>query len=141
MPVDIAVGDAFLSTSKARLIPVDNVKKGSLVFFEFEAREKPYFLTLTNLFFENAPVVLGRFELELPPGWSARWAWLQGKGPEPTVTGPLRSWEMRDLPAPVKEDLAPPPEQHRPQIASSPGSLANRPHDCGFPGCAPRARL
>jgi hypothetical protein len=37
--------------------------------------------------------------------------------------------------------LTPPPEQHRPQIASSPGSLANRPHDCGFPGCAPRARL
>ena len=116
MPVDIAVGDAFLSTSKARLIPVDNVKKGSLVFFEFEAKEKPYFLTLTNLFFENAPVVLARFELELPPGWSARWAWLQGKGPEPTVTGPLRSWEMRDQPAPVKEDLAPPPEQEAPLL-------------------------
>jgi len=33
--------------------------------------------------------------------------------------------------------LACPPEQHRPQIASSPGSLANRPRDCGFPGCAP----
>jgi transglutaminase-like putative cysteine protease len=110
-PVDIAVGEAFLTTSKARLIPVDNVKKGSLVFFEFEAREKPYFLTLAHLFFENAPVVLARFELELPPGWSARWAWIQGKGPEPTVAGPVRSWEMRDLPAPVKEDLAPPPEQ------------------------------
>ena len=110
-PVDIAVGDAFLTTSKARLIPVENVKKGSLVFFEFEAREKPYFLTLTNIFFENAPVVLARFELELPPGWSARWTWLQGKGPEPTVTGPLRSWEFKDLPAPVKEDLAPAPEQ------------------------------
>src|SRR5207249_1744460 len=25
-------------------------------------------------------------------------------------TGALRVWEMRDLPAPVKEDLAPPPE-------------------------------
>lgn len=110
-PLDIAVGDAFLTTSKARVIPVDGVKKGSLVFFEFEAREKPYFLTLVNHFFENAPVVLARLELELPPGWSARWAWIQGKGPEPTVTGPLRSWELRDIPAPVKEDLAPPPEQ------------------------------
>jgi hypothetical protein len=110
-PVDIAVGDAFLTTSKARLIPVDNVKKGSLLFFEFEAKEKPYFLNLTNLFFENAPVVLARLELELPPGWSARSAWIQGKGPEPTATGPVRSWELRDLQAPVKEDLAPPPDE------------------------------
>ncbi len=127
-PVDIAVGDAFLTSSKTRLFPVDDVKKGSLVFFEFEAKEKPYFLTLTNLFFENAPVVLARFELELPPGWSARWTWLQGKGPEPTVAGPLRSWELRDLPAPVKEDLAPPPEQVAAELgvnlSAPPGAVA-----------------
>jgi len=115
-PVDIAVGDAFLSTSKARLIPVDNVKKGSLVFFEFEAREKPYFLSLTNRFFENAPVVLARFELELPPGWSAHWIWLQGKGPEPAASGSLRSWELRDIPAPLKENLAPSPEQQAAEL-------------------------
>ncbi len=126
-PVDIAVGDAFLTSSKTRLFPVDDVKKGSLVFFEFEAKEKPYFLTLTNLFFEGAPVALARFELELPPGWSARWTWLQGKGPEPTMTGPVRSWDLRDLPAPVKEDLAPPPDEMAPELgvnlAPPPGAV------------------
>ena len=125
--VDIAVGDAFLTSSKTRLFPVDDVKKGSLVFFEFEAKEKPYFLTLTNLFFEGAPVALARFELELPPGWSARWTWLQGKGPEPTMTGPVRSWDLRDLPAPVKEDLAPPPDEMAPELgvnlAPPPGAV------------------
>src|SRR5262245_37702420 len=111
LPMDIAVGDEFLTSSKVRVVPIDNVKKGSLVFFEFEARERPYFLTLTSLFYEGAPVALARFELELPPGWNARWAWLQGSGPEPTVAGSMRSWEMRDLPAPIKEDLAPAPEE------------------------------
>src|SRR5882762_8855061 len=126
-PLDITVGDAFLTSSKTRLFPVDDVKKGSLVFFEFEAKEKPYFLTLTNLFFENAPVGAARFEIELPPGWSARWTWLRGKGPEPAVSGAVRTWEMKDLPEPVKEDLAPPPEETAPMLgvnlAPPPGAV------------------
>ncbi len=116
LPMDVAVGDAFLTSSKARLIPVDGVKKGSIVFFEFEATEKPYFLNLFNLFFEGAPVSLARFELETPPGWSVRWTWQQGKGPEPMATGASRTWEIQNLPAPVEEEMAAPAEEEAPAL-------------------------
>ena len=116
MPMDVAIGDSFLSGSKARTIPVEGVKKGSLLFFEFEAVEKPYFLNLTYRFFEGAPVSLARLELQLPPGWKERSAWIQGKGPEPVLTGATRIWEMRDLPEPVEEDLAPNPVDAAPLL-------------------------
>jgi uncharacterized protein DUF3857 len=108
-PMDIAVGQAFLTGSKARVLPVLGVKKGSLVFFEFEATEKPLFLTLTHVFFEDAPVTSDRLELSTPPGWKVRWAWLHRKGPEPVVSGDLRSWEIRDIPAPESEPMGPAP--------------------------------
>ncbi len=111
-PVDIAVGDAFLSGSKTRVIPVQGIKKGSLVFFEFEATERPYFLNLSQAFFEGAPVTQARFELETPPGWTVRSTWLRGKGPDPLVSGESRVWEMRDLPAPVEEEMGPPPDEN-----------------------------
>ena len=115
-PVDISVGDAFLSGSKARAIPVDGVKKGSLVFFEFEATEKPYFLNLVELFYEGAPVTRARYELETPPGWSVRWLWLRNTGPDPAVSGTVWAWEMHDLPAPLKEEMAPAPEDRAPLL-------------------------
>lgn len=116
LPMDVAVGDAFLTSSKARLIPVEGVKKGSIVFFEFEATEKPYFLNLLNLFFEGTPVSRARFELETPPGWSVSWTWQQGKGPDPVVTGATRTWEILDLPAPVEEEMAASAEEEAPAL-------------------------
>gem|GEM_PF-2928438 len=115
-PVDITIGDAFLSSSKARAIPVDGVKKGSLVFFEFEATEKPYFLNLLELFYEGVPVIRARFEVETPAGWTVRPVWLRGKGPEPVVSGLVRAWELSDLPAPVEEEMALEPQEVAPLL-------------------------
>jgi hypothetical protein len=115
-PVDLAVGDNFLSGSKARVLQVDGVKKGSIVFFEFEATEKPYFLVLEHFFLEAAPAVLVRFQLETPEGWQVHSEWLRQKGPEPTSSGNGRNWELRDLPAPVEERLGPSPDQRAPLL-------------------------
>ena len=115
-PVDLTVGDTFLSGEKARLLPVEGVKKGSLVFFEFEAIDRPYFLALGHLFFEDAPVDRERLELRTPPGWTVRWSWLRGKGPDPVVSGDLRTWEIRDLPAPLEEPLGPVPAEEAPLL-------------------------
>ncbi len=113
-PTDIAVGEAFLSSNKARVLPVQGVKKGSLVFFEFEATQKPYFLTLTHLFFEGAPVTTDRLELSAPPGWTVRWTWLRHKGPDPAVRGDVRTWEMRDIASPESEPMGPEAESEAP---------------------------
>lgn len=115
-PADIAVGDAFLSSNKARVLPVEGVKKGSLVFYEFEATEKPYYLALTHLFFEGAPVTTDRLELSTPAGWTVRWAWLRRKGPDPAVSGDVRTWEMHDIATPEPEPMGPDAVEEAPML-------------------------
>jgi hypothetical protein len=115
-PVDVSVGDSFLSGAKARVIPVQGIKKGSLVFIEVEATEKPYFLNFLQLFYEGIPVMSARLEIETPPGWSERWVWLRGGGPEPVTSGLIRSWELKDLPAPAREEMAPLPVEQAPLL-------------------------
>lgn len=118
-PADIAVGSFFLGDSKLRGMAVRDVRKGSLVFFEFEAIDRPYFLSLSHLFYEGAPVKVARFELETPPGWSVRWAWPRGAGPEPAVSGDIRTWELRDIADPVEEPLGPAAAQQAPILVVS----------------------
>jgi hypothetical protein len=129
-PVDVTVGESFLSGQKVRLLPVEGVKKGSLVFFEFEAVDRPPFLALAYLFFENSPASIERLELLTPPGWTVRWSWLRGKGPDPAINGDLRTWEIRNLPAPLEEPLGPAPDETAPMLALNilpPPGVAVRP--------------
>lgn len=116
MPIDFATGDAFLSDNRVRTIPVEGVRKGSLLFFEFEAIERPAFLSLAQRFYEGVPVLISRYEVEIPAGWTVRPVWAHGQGPAPTVQGSLWSWEMRDLPAPEEEPLADDPANRAPLL-------------------------
>jgi uncharacterized protein DUF3857 len=115
-PVDILVGQNFLTGSKARILHVDGVKKGSLVFFEFEATERPNSLYVNTLFLDAAPVTLMRFQLDTPPDWSIRTDWLRQKGPEAVTSGNTRTWEIRDLPAPTEELLGVAPIERAPLL-------------------------
>jgi len=42
-------------------------------------------------------VDLARFEVEIPPGWTCRHAWLRVEGPVPTIDPSRTSWELRGL--------------------------------------------
>ena len=107
-PVDLVVGDFFLGDSRIRVKGVPGIRKGSLVFFEFEATDRPYFLALRHIFLEGTPIAIGRFELQTPPGWEPRWEWLHAPGPEPVRTANLLTWEVRDPPLFEAEPLSPP---------------------------------
>jgi hypothetical protein len=115
-PIDVAVGENFLTGTKARILHVAGIKKGSLVFFQFEATQKPYSLSLVNSFFERAPTAVMRFQLKAPEGWSVRSAWLRQKGPEAATAGDERTWELRDLPAPADEPLGVPAMERAPLL-------------------------
>lgn len=97
MPMDVTLQDGFLSDTKVRLIGVDGVRKGSIVFFEFEAYEKPYFLSLSHLFYEDVPVHVARLQIETPPGWAVRWEWNRPERPDAVVEGTRHTWELRNL--------------------------------------------
>ncbi|HEY3177226.1 MAG TPA: hypothetical protein VGK94_15855 [Candidatus Polarisedimenticolia bacterium] len=118
-PIDVSVGGAFLDGMRLRVMAVPGIRKGSLVFFEFEAIDRPYFLSLTHLFYEGAPVKVARFEVETPPGWSVRWDWPRGTGPGPAVAGNVRAWELRDIEEPEEEPLGPTRIQRAPLLVVS----------------------
>ncbi|HKY31272.1 MAG TPA: DUF3857 domain-containing protein [Candidatus Polarisedimenticolia bacterium] len=134
-PIDVAVGDSFLHDSMQRMVRVGGVRKGSLIFYEFEATDTPYFMNLHHIFFEGHPIDLGRFELEAPADWTIRGGWLRVQGPEPVVSGQTRVWELKDIPFPRAEPMAPPGHETAPVlviqavpgegVASTPATFAD----------------
>ena len=98
---DLAIGDAFLTDAKARFVALDGVKRGSLVFYEFDAESHPYTLTDREIFGGPTPIASARLNVELPPDWTLRYAWLPGAGPEPARAGSSWTFERKDW-VPVK---------------------------------------
>jgi Domain of Unknown Function with PDB structure (DUF3857) len=107
--VDITLSDDFLTDAKERAVVLANVRKGSLVFYEFEAEGKPYASGDVIPFSTDEPASVIRWSVDLPPGWALRHAWLRGAGPEPVRSGSNWAFEVRDT-VPIKEEkLGPAP--------------------------------
>jgi hypothetical protein len=73
-------------------------------------------LDFDDLFYDEGPILSARVEIDAPPGWTVRSAWLRKDGPEPVVNGSVRSWELRDIPAPEAEPLADDPADIAPLL-------------------------
>ncbi len=116
-PVDVVVGSEFLTNSKARVVPVADVEKGSIVLFEFETLETPRFLPRSVAFGASVPIGVERYVLEVPEGWKVEWDWLRGGGPEPLVSGSLYTWERAEAPPLRDEPMAPPLPERQSRLA------------------------
>ncbi|HJQ97183.1 MAG TPA: DUF3857 domain-containing protein, partial [Candidatus Polarisedimenticolaceae bacterium] len=104
--VDVTISDTFLTDAKARAIALEGLKRGSLVFFEFEAERKPYTSTDTfSLGDASRPVDQERVVLTAPPGWTLRHEWLRTKGPEPRQEGTTWTFEVSGWMPPKEEPL------------------------------------
>lgn len=114
--IDVTLDSSFLTDSRSRLIGVDGVRRGSLVFFEFDVVETPMWLAYLHAFREAGPVDSARVEVAAPPGWQVRHAWLRRTGPEPTRDGPSIRFELHDLPAVADAPLAEPPGSSEPLL-------------------------
>jgi len=95
--IDLVLSSSFLTDAKERIVALDAVRRGSLVVYEFEAESRPYTLTNVQSFYDDVPVTLARWSIELPPGWTLAYAWLPGDGPAPTHTGNTWVVELHDL--------------------------------------------
>jgi hypothetical protein len=60
-------------------------------------------LTISQSFYDDAPVALARWSIELPAGWSLKHAWLPTAGPEPQRQGAVWTFEQKDF-MPVREE-------------------------------------
>ncbi|HZE89314.1 MAG TPA: DUF3857 domain-containing protein, partial [Verrucomicrobiae bacterium] len=119
-PAEVTLDQSFLNDTKARVVQVKDVKKGSLVFYEFEAEDTPRWLPISAYFYDGAPASVHRLEVETPPGWKVDWAWLRQKGPEPAVAGDVRTWTMTELPVLETEALGSDPEDRAPLLVVNP---------------------
>jgi hypothetical protein len=133
--IDILVSDSFVSDTKTRIYPLDDVVDRSLVFFEFEVREIPPALTHLQSFYGPFPVAVSRLIVELPPRWSLLHDWLRIDGPDPRIDGLRSVWELRDLPGISKsEELGPAWDERSPWLVLSFVSPAEAPpeHSASF---------
>lgn len=104
--VETTVGDYELYTDtrmKVLKVPADI---GSIVAFEYVRNERPYLMQSAWHFQENVPVLLARYQVVVPPGWTCDTRWLNYKGVEPV--GP-NTWEIRSVPALLDEPRRPSP--------------------------------
>ncbi|HET9298875.1 MAG TPA: DUF3857 domain-containing protein [Candidatus Polarisedimenticolaceae bacterium] len=113
------VGDfsSFTTDVRQRQLGVDDVRAGSLVFFEFEALGPQPTLDLENDFGDAYPRSLSRYRIDLPPGWNLRYEWLRIAGPEPERTERAWTWTLRDLEHPRPLPLAADPDDLEPILA------------------------
>jgi hypothetical protein len=114
--IDLSMPTEFLSDAKARLVALEGIKKGSLLVYEFEAESHPYALTDSELFYDDSPIDLARFAIELPAGWTLKHAWLPEAGPEPTREGDTWRFERRNLTPVREEDLGEAPRDLGPRL-------------------------
>ena len=71
-PVDLALEDGFLTSSRRRYLRVEGIRRGSLVFFEFDAVDTPSILAWHQDFDERVETLVSRYELEAPEGWTVK---------------------------------------------------------------------
>jgi transglutaminase-like putative cysteine protease len=121
-PIEIGGGGSFVTDARARVVPIGQVAKGSLVFFEFEVRELPWALGYLHVFHtDEAPIDRARLEVATPPGWTVRHAWVGGEAAaEARPAEQVTSWELTGLVPPVVEtELAATPIDAAPAIVLS----------------------
>ncbi|MFL6248567.1 MAG: DUF3857 domain-containing transglutaminase family protein [Thermoanaerobaculia bacterium] len=102
--IETSVGDFELYTDtrmKVLKVPADI---GSIVAFEYERNERPHLLQSAWHFQEDVPVLLSRYQVVLPAGWTCDTRWLNYKAAEPVAPN---TWEIRSVPALLDEPRRP----------------------------------
>jgi hypothetical protein len=86
--------------ARMKVLSIPAANPGSIVAFEIESSETPTLMQSAWHFQEDVPVVLARYQLILPPGWTYDARWLNFAKVEPTSPG---LWELRSIPA-IKDE-------------------------------------
>jgi hypothetical protein len=111
-----AVPGELYSDQKVVLLRIPGAEPGSIIAVECERRGRPYELQDSWTFQTDVPVIVSRYSLLLPDGWSHDDKWFNSASVTPSQTGGALVWEMRNLAA-IKD------EPHRPPAAVIAGRL------------------
>ncbi len=114
--VDVRMDDSFLGDQRMRMIAIAGLKRGSLVFFEFESETTLEVLSVTWSVSQAAPLARARLALEVPAGWTVRHAWSVPVEPATALTATPTTWEIRDLPKLTTHELGPEFDELQPML-------------------------
>lgn len=119
LDVEAAPNDVY-GEVRAKLISArDDAEPGAVFGCEWTSQERSVFTQFEWHFQERLPVLVSRFSITLPAGWSAEGVVLNHSNFEPTVNGTTYTWEMRGLPHIEEEPASPPVTTIAPRLAVS----------------------
>ena len=96
----------LVSDLRAELLLIPAAKPGSIVGYEVEQEQRPYFLDDEWAFQDTVPVREARYTLELPAGWNYRAAWVNHDEVTPITEGGRITWRVGEVAAvPVEESM------------------------------------
>ena len=99
----------LVSDVRTRLLQIPAAVPGSIVGYEIEREEQPYFMSAEWAFQDTVPVREAHFTLEMPPGWQYQGTWLNHAELTASSAGANRwQWEVHDVRGIKVEDDMPP---------------------------------
>lgn len=100
-----AFNDEELYTDgRYRMIIADNPEVGSVFTYEYTVQQKALFAQDQDYLQGEQPVLLARYSLTLPAGWTPKAVFLNTPAVEPLVDGATYTWEVKNLPVRDAED-------------------------------------
>ncbi len=94
-----AVPGELYSDQKTILLQIPGAEAGNIIAVEYERRGRPYTLQDSWVFQRSVPVVVARYALVLPEGWTHDEKWFNSAGVRATQGGGSTVWEMRNVAA------------------------------------------
>ena len=129
--IDVAVGTDLYNFNEERSCVIDRSAQadvGMVFAWESSYEERQFSGQFVHAFQLELPVLLSRFALTLPRGWSPRTVMFHHADVAPSVEGQTYTWELRDLPWIEDEPVRPALTSLAPRLAvdaraPSPGAL------------------
>jgi hypothetical protein len=119
--VDLALVDNDIyNEARVKVISARGDAEAGAVFgYEITSEDRSVFTQSIWQFQDRLPTLVSRYVLAIPQGWRADGVMFNHAKIEPTVTGSIYLWELRDL-APIEEEpLSPPVTNIAPLLAVS----------------------
>lgn len=95
--------DDLYSDIKSKVMRLGEVEIGSVVAFEWTQKEKPLVNQDYHFFQSRAPVVISRYQLNVPAGWRVESIVFNHPPIAPKVENSTYTWQIENLP-PIKEE-------------------------------------
>ena len=94
-----AVPGELYSDQKLVLLRIPAAEPGNVIAIEYEHRGRPYALQDSWTFQTDIPVMVSRYSLVLPEGWSHDEKWFNSPSVPAARSGDATVWEMRNVTA------------------------------------------